>query len=196
MLKGQRSKQIGIFGGSFNPIHTGHIHLAKQILQKAKLDEVWFLVSPLNPFKKSSTDLLDDHLRLEMAEKALEGETGLVASDYEFHLPKPSYTWSTLQHLSVDYPEYTFSLIIGADNWLAFDRWAKPDFILSHYNIIVYPRKGYEIDASSMPHNVQLVDTELYPVSSTEIRQKVKNGESIEGLVPENITNLVRQYYF
>lgn len=188
-------KQIGVFGGSFNPIHTGHIHLARQILRKAHLDEVWFMVSPLNPFKKTSTDLLDDHLRLQMAEKALKDEKGLVASDYEFHLPKPSYTWSTLQHLTEDYPDFKFSLIIGADNWQVFDKWAKPDFILSHYNIIVYPREGYAIDRSAMPDNVTLVDTELYPVSSTEIRQKVRNNESIDGLVPECIASLVKQYY-
>lgn len=186
--------KIGIFGGSFNPIHNGHISLAGQILRKAGLDAVWFMVSPLNPFKKASADLLDDHLRLQMAEKALEKEKGLKASDYEFHLPKPSYTWSTLQHLSGDYPGYEFSLIIGADNWLAFDKWAKPDYILSHYNIIVYPREGYAI-TTPLPGSVTLVDTELYPVSSTEIRRRVRDGESIDGMVPECIVPLVRQYY-
>lgn len=195
MFKVQGSKSIGVFGGSFNPIHTGHIHLARQILKRVQLDEVWFMVSPLNPFKKDANDLLDDQLRLQIAEKALEGEDGLQASDYEFHLPKPSYTWSTLQHLSDDFPYYKFSLIIGADNWLAFDKWAKPDFILSHYNVIVYPREGYAIDKSSLPDSVRFVDTELYPVSSTEIRQRVREGKSIDGLVPESIVTLVEQYY-
>lgn len=195
MFKVQGSKSIGVFGGSFNPIHTGHIHLARQILKRVQLDEVWFMVSPLNPFKKDANDLLDDQLRLQIAEKALEGEDGLQASDYEFHLPKPSYTWSTLQHLSDDFPYYKFSLIIGADNWLAFDKWAKPDFILSHYNVIVYPREGYAIDKSSLPDSVRFVDTELYPVSSTEIRQRVRDGKSIDGLVPESIVTLVEQYY-
>lgn len=187
--------KIGILGGSFNPIHTGHIQLAKQILAKAQLDEVWFMVSPLNPFKKSAPDLLDDHLRLQMARKALYGEPHLLASDYEFHLPKPSYTWSTLQHLSADYPSFRFSLIIGADNWLAFDRWAKPDFILSHYNIIVYPREGSPIDPATLPPNVTLVNTTLYPVSSTEIRQRMRRGESIDGLVPPSIVGMVEQNY-
>lgn len=186
---------IGIFGGSFNPIHTGHIHLARQILRKARLDEVWFMVSPLNPFKTASTDLLADNLRLAMARRALEGEEGLVASDYEFHLPKPSYTWSTLQHLSRDFPDFHFSLIIGADNWLSFGHWARPDYILSHHNVIVYPRKGYAVDVKSLPPNVSLVDTELYPVSSTEIRARVRSGESISGLVPDSIAPLVMQYY-
>lgn len=187
--------KVGIFGGSFNPIHTGHILLARQILSKVGLDEIWFMVSPLNPFKEASADLLDDHLRLQMAKTALEGENILVASDYEFHLPKPSYTWSTLQHLSEDYPAYQFSLIIGADNWLAFHKWARPDFILSHFNIIVYPREGYDVDIASLPDNVSLVDTPLYPVSSTEIRRRVKRGESIKGLVPAKIESLVMNYY-
>lgn len=188
-------KAVGIFGGSFNPIHTGHVRLARQILHKTGLDEVWFMVSPLNPLKKSSTDLLDDRLRLLMAQKALESEKGLVACDYEFHLPKPSYTWSTLQHLITDYPSCRFSLIIGADNWLVFNRWVKPDYILAHCDMIVYPRKGYPVDDSSLPANVKIVNTELYPISSTEIRQKVKEGTSIEGLVPDNIVPLVEQYY-
>ncbi len=185
---------IGIFGGSFNPIHMGHIRLARQIRKAAALDEVWFMVSPLNPFKRAASDLLDDTKRLELARQALVGEEGLVASDYEFHLPKPSYTWSTLQQLSADYPDRRFALIIGADNWLAFDRWARPDFILAHYPIIVYPREGYAI-TQPLPEGVRLVDTPLYPVSSTEVRRRVKAGEDIAGLVPPPIESLVKRYY-
>lgn len=186
--------RIGIFGGSFNPIHVGHIAIARELLTLARLDEVWFLVSPLNPFKKAATDLLDDDKRLLMAQRALRGETRLKASDYEFHLPKPSYTWSTLQQLSADYPDRRFALIIGADNWLAFDRWARPDFILAHYPIIVYPREGYAI-TQPLPAGVRLVDTPLYPVSSTEVRRRVKAGEDIAGLVPPPIESLVKRYY-
>ena len=108
-------KKVGIFGGSFNPIHTGHIALAKSLCEKACLNEVWFMVSPMNPFKKTATDLLDDQLRLEMVEKALEHEPQLKACDYEFRLPKPSYTWHTLQAISKDYPENEFTLLIGGD---------------------------------------------------------------------------------
>ena len=100
-----QSKKVGIFGGSFNPIHTGHIALAKSLCEKAGLDEVWFMVSPMNPFKKTATDLLDDHLRLEMVEKALEKEPQLKACDYEFRLPKPSYTWHTLQAISQEFTD-------------------------------------------------------------------------------------------
>ena len=134
-------KSVGIFGGSFNPIHTGHIALAKSLCEKAGLDEVWFMVSPMNPFKKAATDLLDDQLRLEMVKKALEGEPQLQACDYEFHLPKPSYTWHTLQAISKDYPDIRFTLLIGGDNWAAFDKWYHHDDILAHYPIVVYPEK-------------------------------------------------------
>ena len=186
--------RIGIFGGSFNPIHVGHIAIARELLTLARLNEVWFLVSPLNPFKKAATDLLDDDKRLLMAQRALRGEARLKASDYEFHLPKPSYTWNTLRHLKADYPDKQFVLIIGADNWLAFDRWARPDFILAHYPIIVYPREGYAI-TQPLPEGVRLVDTPLYPVSSTEVRRRVKAGEDIAGLVPPPIESLVKRYY-
>jgi nicotinate-nucleotide adenylyltransferase len=188
------TQTTGIFGGSFNPIHMGHIQLARQIMQQAGLDEVWFMVSPLNPFKKGSTDLIDDQQRLLMARRALAAEPGMVASDYEFHLPKPSYTWRTLQHLAQTYPDRQFALIIGADNWLAFDRWAEPDYILSHFPIIVYPRKGYAINGQ-LPPQVRLVNTELYPVSSTEIRRRAKAGEPFNDMVPKCIEPLVRAYY-
>lgn len=186
-------KSVGIFGGSFNPIHTGHIALAKSLCEKAELDEVWFMVSPMNPFKKAATDLLDDQLRLEMVKKALEGEPQLQACDYEFHLPKPSYTWHTLQAISQDFSDIRFTLLIGGDNWAAFDKWYHHDDILAHYPIVVYPRKGSDI--GEVPEGVTIVETPLLNISSTEIRHHIAKGESIHGMVPESIEQLAIQNY-
>lgn len=178
-------KKIGIFGGSFNPIHTGHIALAQAVQKQCGLDEVWLMVSPQNPLKRNDSDLLDDHLRLQIAQKALENVEGVKACDYEFHLPKPSYTWNTLQHLSKDYPDYTFVLLIGGDNWAHIQRWRHWKDILWHHDIIVYPRDEYR----------GTIDVPLLPISSTEIRQKVRAGEDIRGLVPECVEALVKKYY-
>lgn len=186
-------KKVGIFGGSFNPIHTGHISLAKSLCEKAGLDEVWFMVSPMNPFKTAATDLLDDQKRLEMVKIALEGEPQLQACDYEFHLPKPSYTWHTLQAMSKDYPDITFTLLIGGDNWAAFDKWYHHDDILAHYPIVVYPRK--DSDIGEVPEGVTIVETPLLNISSTEIRHHIAKGESIHGMVPESIEQLAIQNY-
>ena len=188
-----QSKKVGIFGGSFNPIHTGHIALAKSLCEKAGLDEVWFMVSPMNPFKKTATDLLDDHLRLEMVEKALEKEPQLKACDYEFRLPKPSYTWHTLQAISQEFTDIEFTLLIGGDNWAAFDRWYHHEDILAHYPIVVYPRQGSSV--GKVPEGVTIVETPLLNISSTEIRQRIKEGKSIEGMVPESIEELVKRNY-
>ena len=184
-LLGRGRGRFGIFGGSFNPIHYGHIALAQAVQKQCGLDEVWLMVSPQNPLKRNDTDLLDDSLRYEMAQKALEGVEGVKACDYEFRLPKPSYTWNTLQHLSNDYPDYRFILLIGGDNWAHFNRWCHWKDILRHYDVVVYPRDEYS----------GTIDVPLLPVSSTEIRQKVRAGESISGLVPECIIPLVEKYY-
>lgn len=188
-----RKKKVGIFGGSFNPIHTGHIALAKSLCQQAGLDEVWLMVSPMNPFKKEATDLLTDKLRLEMAEQAIADEPKLKACDYEFHMPKPSYTWHTLQALSQDFPNVSFTLLIGGDNWVSFDKWFHHEDILSHYPIVVYPRKGCDI--GKVPSGVTIVETPLLNISSTEIRQRIKEGKSIHGMVPDCIEPLAMQYY-
>ncbi len=177
-------KNVGLFGGSFNPIHYGHVAIAQAVLKQCGLDEVWLMVSPQNPLKQQA-DLLDDGLRLEMAQKALEGVEGVKACDYEFHLPKPSYTWNTLQHLSKDYPDCRFYLLIGGDNWAHFERWRHWKDILRQYDVIVYPRDQYQ----------GTVDVPLLPVSSTEIRQRVRAGESIKGLVPDQIISDVEKNY-
>ena len=192
--EGLGEASIGIFGGSFNPIHNGHIALAKAFLEKENLNEVWFLVSPQNPFKVNQ-QLLADHLRLELVRKAIADNPHFRASDYEFQLPKPSYTWNTLQHLSHDYPTHRFTLLVGGDNWAAFDRWYHAEDILSNYKIVVYPRRGQEIDKSTLPTNVSILQTPLIDVSSTDVRQRVEQGEDISKLVPEEILNDIQRLY-
>lgn len=188
-------KRIGFFGGSFNPIHVGHVLLAKALLRAVKLDEVWFVVSPLNPFKCQATSLIEDSKRLEMVKEVLEGEEKMKVSDVEFHLTKPSYTLNTLQYLSDIYPDDDFVLLIGADNWEAFDRWNGHEEILRDYEIAIYPRKDIDIDAAQLPQNVCLVDTPLLDISSTEIREMIKNNESVRGLIPDAIHDKVIKYY-
>ena len=177
-------KQVAIFGGSFNPIHVGHIALAQAALQQCGLDEVWLMVSPQNPLKQQG-DLLDDALRYEMAQQALQDVDGVEASDYEFRLPRPSYTWNTLRHLSKDYPDCRFTLLIGGDNWAHFERWRNWKDILRCYDVQVYPRD----------HHQGTFQAPLVDVSSTQIRQRVRAGESIRGLVPAGIEPLVARYY-
>ena len=174
--------KTGIFGGSFNPIHNGHISLARQLKEKVGLDEVWLMVSPQNPMKKVD-DLLSDEARLEMARRALKNEEGIIASDYEMHLPKPSYTWNTLQVLSKDYPDREFVLMIGGDNWDLFDRWYRAEDIKKNYEIVVYTRT---------PGDPGFID-----ISSTEIRQRIREGKSIRKLVPREVEAIIKKngYY-
>lgn len=186
-------RRIGIFGGSFNPIHNGHVALARQLLRKAALDEVWFVVSPQNPLK-AQTDLLNDQKRLELVRLALEGEPGLVASDCEFSLPRPSYTWNTLCHLSQRYPDCEFSLLIGGDNLRCFHRWAHADDLMTHYDIIVYPRDNEPHPSStSLPPRVRLVDTPLLDISSTEVRRRISHGEPYRHLVPTKVAEVIER---
>lgn len=168
--------RIGIFGGSFNPIHTGHTRLGQWLVRKNYVDELWFMVSPLNPLKQDSTELLPDELRLQLARLAVEGKAGLRVSDFEMHLPRPSYMVHTLAQLRQAYPQHEFLLIIGADNWLRFNQWRNSEEIMLHHRLLVYPRPGYALDTASMPQGVSLVATPLFDISSTQIRQAIANG--------------------
>ena len=185
--------QIGILGGSFNPVHNGHLTIAREILRSGEVDEVWFMVSPLNPLKQDCT-LLDDTLRLSMTHKAVGQEQGLRCSDYEFRLPRPSYTWHTLLSLEKDYPDDTFTLIIGADNWEHFSEWRNHDDIIRHNRILVYPRKGYSIDRAVLPSTVKCIDMDTIDVSSTEIRRLLSLGEDVSALVPASIMEMMTHY--
>lgn len=186
--------RTGIYGGSFNPIHNGHIAIARAMTTRAGLDEVWLVVSPQNPLKLAGS-LLADGKRLLMAQTAVADCPGIKASDYEFRLPRPSYMWNTLQSLSRDFPERDFTLLIGADNWAVFHRWFRADDIVAHYPIAIYPRTGYPIDTASLPPNVKLIDTGLYDISSTQVRELIARGGDITGLVPDSVVPLAAQFY-
>lgn len=186
--------RTGIYGGSFNPIHNGHIAIARAMTTRAGLDEVWLVVSPQNPLKPAGS-LLADEKRLLMAQTAVGAIPGVTATDYEFRLPRPSYMWNTLQSLSRDFPERDFTLLIGADNWAVFHRWFRADDIIAHYPIAIYPRTGYPIDTASLPPNVKLIDTGLYDISSTQVRELIARGGDIMGLVPDSVVPLATQFY-
>lgn len=188
--------RIGLFGGSFNPIHNAHIALAKTICKEAKLDEVWFMVSPQNPLKQAQ-DLLGENERYEMVKLALESEEKVLkASNYEFHLERPSYTWKTLRALKKDFPQHEFSLIIGGDNWVRFPRWAHNEEILANHNIYIYPREDSDINEALLPENVHLVHTPKINITSTMLREMVKNGNDISEYVPEVVAKTIAEKKF
>jgi nicotinate-nucleotide adenylyltransferase len=189
--------RVGLFGGSFNPIHNAHIALASTICEQARLDEVWFMVSPQNPLKQAQ-DLLGENERYEMVKLALESqEKVLMASNYEFHLERPSYTWKTLRALKQDFPQHEFSLIIGGDNWVRFPRWAHSEEILANHHIYIYPREDSEIDEATLPKNVHLIHTPKINITSTMLREMVRNGKDISAFVPNAVAKAItdKRYY-
>ena len=180
---------VAIFGGSFDPIHNGHLALAAEVLGRGLATEVWFMVTPQNPHKQGNT-LSDEQLRLQMVQLAVEGMEGVRACDFEFSLPRPSYTLNTLTALDEAYPECCFSLLIGADNWEKFDRWYKGDEILSRYGVIVYPR-GSESEPP-LPQGARWLPAKLHDVSSTMVRAAVAAGDAISSLVPQAVADFIK----
>ncbi|MCD8032184.1 MAG: nicotinate-nucleotide adenylyltransferase [Bacteroides sp.] len=168
----------GIFGGSFNPIHIGHLALANYLCEFGGLDELWFLVSPRNPLK-AEEGLLEEQVRLDLVQRAIGGYPKFRASDVEFTLPRPSYTIHTLDKLKEMYPDREFVLIIGSDNWQLFDRWFEADRLLRENRILIYPRPGFPVDAERLPQQVSLADSPVFEISSTFIREALRRGTDI-----------------
>jgi len=184
--------RIAVYSGSFNPVHNGHLAIAQKVIDQAGVDELWFLISPQNPLKKNS-DLWPENDRLSMVKLAIEDKPQMKASDYEFHLPRPTFTINTLDSLKSDFPQHDFILLVGGDNLSIIHQWYHYQRILDDYGLIVYPRPGYATDLFTDDPNVQIITAPFIPISATRIRQKILNGESIEDLVPHKVAEYIRE---
>ena len=184
-------QHIGLFFGSFNPIHTGHLIIANYMANYTTLDEVWLVVTPHNPLKKKDT-LINQYDRLEMVNLAIENAENIRSSTIEFSLPQPSYTIDTLTHLTEKYPEKAFELIMGSDNLVSLHKWKNHEIILRDHRILVYPRPGYPAPAALAEHpSITITDTPLMEFSSTFIRKAVKDGRNIRYFVPDSVVAFI-----
>lgn len=184
--------RIGLFFGSFNPIHIGHLVIADVMADQTDLDEVWFVVSPLNPFKSSST-LLHEFDRLKMVELAIADNYKFRASDVEFNMPRPSYTADTLGYLSDKFPQHEFKLIIGEDNLLHFHKWKNHMAILESFGLYVYPRPQVDRSKIKINHdNIRYVDSPMLDISATFIRSSIRNEHSVQYLLPQTVVDYIK----
>jgi nicotinate-nucleotide adenylyltransferase len=186
----QRQK-IGLFFGSFNPIHIGHLIIANIMAEHANLKKVWLIVSPQNPLKPSK-GLLHEFDRYDMAKAAVADHYKIEVSDVEFHLPKPSYTIHTLAYLTEKHPDKDFKVIIGEDNLESFAKWKNHEQILNQYGLYVYPRPHVTNSDLKRHAHVKMVDAPLLDISATYIRESIKNNKSIRYLVPEAVEAIIR----
>lgn len=175
--------KIGLYFGSFNPVHTGHLIIATHAVNETDLNQVWFIVSPQNPFK-SAASLLNEYQRLHLIKLAIDGENGLRASAVEFNLPKPSYTVDTLAYLEEKYPEHNFTILMGSDGFQNINKWKNYEVIVQNYPIYIYKRPGFEV-AETHGAVVQILNAPLLEISSTHIRELIKQKKSIRFLVPD-----------
>ncbi len=182
--------KIGLFFGSFNPIHNGHLIIANYLCESTELDKVWLVVSPQNPFKTKDT-LLNEYDRLHLINLAIEGKGNLRASDIEFKLPKPSYTIDTLTYLKDKHPEHEFSLIMGSDNLESIHKWKNYEQLLANYPIYLYKRRGSEQTGAPAGAKIFFVDFPFLDISATFIRQSIKNGYSMRYFMPEKVWNYI-----
>ena len=185
------NQKIGLFFGSFNPIHTGHMIIANIMAENTDLNKVWFVVSPQNPFK-SSGSLLHEFDRYDMVKAAIADNYKLEACDVEFHLPKPSYTIDTLVVLAERNPDKQFKIILGEDNLANIEKWKNHQRILDDYGLYVYPRPGVTKSELNRHPHVKIVEAPLIDISATYIRQCLKDNKSVRYLVPEPVEQMIR----
>lgn len=186
---------IGLFFGSFNPIHIGHLVIANYIKEYSNLDRIWFVVSPQNPFKKKAS-LLEDYHRLELVNRAIEGYDDFEASSIEFKLPQPSYTIDTLTHLKEKYPLHTFNIIMGSDNLQHFHKWKNFEILLRDYELIVYPRPDYNPLDFKYKGNIQIVSAPLMEISSSLIRKMFAEGKKPKFFVKSSVYQYIEEMHF
>ena len=187
--------KVGLFFGSFNPVHTGHMVLANYMLEFTDLERIWFVVSPHNPLKEKSS-LLDDRQRLHMVRLAIGDNAKMKASDIEFKLPQPSYTVNTLAHLGEKFPKHEFALIMGADNLASFHKWKNFEHILQHHSIYVYPRPGFDGGSLKDHPSVKLTEAPLMEISSTFLREAIKNKKDLRYFFPAGVWEYIQAMLF
>ena len=187
--------KIGLYFGSFNPVHVAHLIIANHFLNETDIEKIWFVVSPQNPFK-SGQNLLNEYHRLHLVNTATEGDNRIKASDIEFSLPKPSYSTTTLAYLKEKNPEHEFCIILGSDSFKNLHKWKNYEVIVKNYEVYVYLRPGFEA-TNDVNAKLHIVDAPLLQLSATQIRQYIKEGKSIRYLVPENVREEIEKggYY-
>ena len=184
-------RRIGIFGGSFNPIHNGHAIIASYIMQHGGLDQLWLMVSPQNPLKQPH-EMAGELHRLRMTEMVSHRIDGVETSAFEFTMPRPSYTIDTLHALQDKFPDDEFWLVIGADNWAVWDRWRSHDEIIQQFHVLIYPRLGYEVSIpDTLTDRVRVVNAPIIELSSTTVRELLSHGQSIAFYVPADVEQYI-----
>jgi nicotinate-nucleotide adenylyltransferase len=187
--------KVGLYFGSFNPIHIGHLAIANYMVEFTDIDQLWFMVSPQNPLKQHAT-LLADNQRYEMVYRAVEDYPKFKASNFEFSLPKPSYTINTLTHLLEKYPTKNFVLIMGSDSLETFTKWKNYKQILDCVEMLIYPRPNFKGSEFLTHPKVKLVDAPLMEISASFIRESIKNGKNIKAFLPHNVWNFIDEMNF
>ena len=186
--------KIGIFGGSFNPIHSGHAIIAHHIITSGAVDRLWLMVSPVNPLKVGHERQVSDTDRLRMVEMVSRPMENVETSAFEFTMPKPSYTIDTLNALQEKFPDDEFYLVTGADNWVIFDRWRNSEEILAKYHLLVYPRLGYDVVIpEELRDRVTLVDAPIIELSSSLVRERLAKGLSVRYYVPDEVLGYIER---
>lgn len=187
--------QIGLYFGSFNPVHTGHLIIASHVVNETPIQQVWMVVSPQNPFKQTQS-LLNEYHRLHLVQLAVEDDSRLRASDIEFKLPKPSYTIDTLVYLQEKYPQHEFTIIMGSDGFQNLPKWKNMELLVKNYPFIVYNRPGFSV-TQNFGAQLTILEAPLLSISATHIRNNIQAGKSIAYLVPEKVREYIEanNYY-